>query len=71
MTCTTLSQISSGKVILVDFYADWCGPCKQISPVFEGLAGEHAKQGVEFYKVNIDNIPEIAEALSISSVRVF
>jgi len=40
--------LNSGKVVFIDFYADWCGPCRQISPEFEKLAREHTKEGTEF-----------------------
>ncbi|KAF8555115.1 thioredoxin [Imleria badia] len=64
--------INSGKVILIDFYADWCGPCRQISSTFKSLAEEHSdKEGAEFYKLDIDKVPEIATALSIRSIPTF
>ena len=45
------NAIASG-VVLVDFYADWCGPCKMLAPVLEGLSEKMDK--VTFYKVNVD-----------------
>ena len=67
-----LSQVGSGKVMFVDFYADWCGPCKIISPVFEQLANESTdKEDAEFYKLDIEDLPEVAAAYGITSVRDF
>ena len=51
------NAIASG-IVLVDFYADWCGPCKMLSPVIEGLA-EKMEQ-VNFYKLNVDASSDIA-----------
>ena len=49
--------ISKGKVI-VDFYADWCGPCKMLSPVLEEFSKENSD--VEVVKVNVDNFQDLA-----------
>jgi thioredoxin len=58
------------KPCVIDFYADWCGPCKQMSPVIEALAKEYAGK-VLFYKVNIDNAAELADAYGIESIPTF
>lgn len=55
------------KKVLVDFYADWCGPCKMMAPAIEKIAeevSEYAKVG----KVNVDDCPEIAEEFGIMSI---
>ena len=57
-----------GKVI-VDFYADWCGPCKKISPYFEELKGKFPN--VTFLKCNIDENQELARSLNIQSIPAF
>ena len=57
----------SDKKVLVDFYADWCGPCKMLAPTIEKIAeevSEYAKVG----KVNVDDSPEIAEEFGIMSI---
>lgn len=55
------------KPCLIDFYADWCGPCKKISPVIDELAKKYEGQ-IMFYKVNVDNSPAVANAYSIDAI---
>lgn len=55
------------KPAVVDFYADWCGPCKAISPVLEEIAKEYAGE-LYIYKINVDNAPEIADAFNIQAI---
>ena len=57
--------IKEGKV-LVDFYADWCGPCKMISPIVEEIANENSD--IEVVKVNVDNFENIARQYGIMSI---
>ena len=58
--------LKDNKSVFVDFYADWCGPCKMAGPVVEALAGIHT--GVKFVKVNVDNNPDIAQRYGIMTV---
>ena len=60
------SEIESG-ITVVDFFATWCGPCKMLSPVLEGLAGEMEGK-VKFIKVDIDQSLDLANEFQISSV---
>lgn len=53
--------------VLVDFYADWCGPCKGLAPVLEELAVE-LEGKVRIYKVNVDAAPELASRYRIRGV---
>lgn len=52
---------------MIDFWAPWCGPCRAISPHLETIAKDTA--GVHFYKLNIDDLHDVAQELSIRSVR--
>ena len=44
---------TDGKIVVVDFYATWCGPCKRIAPIMEDISKEYSKQ-VSIYKLNVD-----------------
>ena len=53
--------------VLVDFWAPWCGPCRQIAPLIEQLAGEN--QGtIKIGKLNVDNAPHSAQSYGVSSI---
>ena len=52
--------------VLVDFYADWCGPCKMQGPIVDQLSEERAD--VKFCKINVDEAPAIAASLGIMSI---
>lgn len=55
------------KPALIDFYADWCGPCKQIAPILEELAAEYEGK-IYIYKVNVDTEQELASVFGIRSI---
>ncbi len=58
---------NSEKTILIDFYADWCGPCRMLSPIIEEFAKENPHDA-EVYKVDVDASPDIAAAFNIMSI---
>lgn len=53
-------------IVLVDFWANWCGPCKMLTPVLEQLSGEMKE--VKFFKVNVDENGELAQQFRIASI---
>jgi thioredoxin 1 len=58
--------LKSDKPVVVDFWAEWCGPCKQFGPVFEAVSD--TVDGVTFAKVNIDENPEAPTRFGIRSI---
>ena len=57
---------NSDKTVLLDFYADWCGPCRMVSPFVEEIAEENSQYLVG--KINVDEEPELAQAFGVSSI---
>lgn len=62
-----LAEESSDKVIMVDFYAEWCGPCKAMNPVLKEIAEQEVSQ-VKILKVNVDNCSELAQKYKIRGI---
>jgi len=60
---------ADSKLVVVDFYADWCGPCKRISPFLEELSEK--LKNVVFLKVNVDEVEEVAQSEGITAMPTF
>ncbi len=58
--------LESDKTVLIDFYADWCGPCKMLSPIVEEVAREN--EDIKVVKINIDNSQDLAIKYSVMSI---
>lgn len=58
--------LTEEKKVLIDFYADWCGPCKMIAPLIEEVA--HERQDIKVCKINIDEQPELARQFGVMSI---
>ncbi|HIY34912.1 MAG TPA: thioredoxin [Candidatus Eubacterium faecigallinarum] len=57
---------NSEKKVLLDFYADWCGPCRMVSPVVDEIAEENPQYLVG--KINVDEEPELAQAFGVATI---
>ncbi|MGV8881389.1 MAG: thioredoxin [Rhodoglobus sp.] len=59
--------LNSGDTIMVDFWAEWCGPCKAVSPILDAIAEEHSDK-IKIVKVNVDDNPELSMKYQITSI---
>ena len=66
----TVWKFNGKKPCIVDFYADWCGPCRITSPILEELAREYAGK-IDVYKVNVDKERELSQVFGISGIPAF
>jgi len=65
--------LKSDKPVLVDYWAEWCGPCKMVAPVLDAIAAEHGDK-LEIVKLNVDENPEVTrkyQILNIPTLGVF
>ena len=57
---------SESRTVLIDFYADWCGPCRMVSPIVDQIAEE--RDDIVVGKINVDDDPELASAFGVFSI---
>ncbi|KAK4098951.1 thioredoxin-like protein [Parathielavia hyrcaniae] len=64
--------LSTTRYVIVDFYADWCGPCKMIAPHFLKMASTYSIPGfLAFAKVNVDNVGSVAQKYGVAAMPTF
>ncbi len=59
--------VDSDTPVIIDFFADWCAPCRMMAPVFEEISGEYSGK-LKFAKLNTDNSPELAARFNIMGI---
>ena len=59
--------LNSNDTIMVDFWAEWCGPCRAVSPILDQIAAEHADK-IKIVKLNVDDNPQMAMKYQITSI---
>jgi thioredoxin 1 len=62
---------NTDKLIIIDFWATWCPPCKVMSPIFEALSEDPDMKNIEFYECDVDKEPEVSQIFNISSIPTF
>ena len=59
--------LNSSDTIMVDFWAEWCGPCRAVSPILDAIAAEHSDK-IKIVKLNVDDNPQMAMKYQITSI---
>ena len=66
LTDINFSEQTAGKTVVIDFWAEWCGPCRSFAPVFTKVSGDYAD--VVFGKVDVDANPALAQAFGVTAI---
>jgi len=66
LTDSNFADETGGKTVVIDFWADWCGPCRSFAPVFEKVSKDY--EDAVFGKVDVDANPALAQAFSVSAI---
>ena len=67
-TDSNFDDETKNGVVIVDFWAEWCGPCKQLTPVLEKVAADYAAKGVKLVKINVDENKIVAAQFRVKSI---
>jgi len=62
-----IEVLNADKVVLLDFFAEWCGPCKMIAPTLEEIAAEN--EHIKVCKIDVDEVPDLARQFKVTSIR--
>ncbi|KAL6244086.1 thioredoxin trx1 [Rhinocladiella similis] len=69
---TSVYEAGAGKLVVVDCFATWCGPCKVIAPeVVKFSESAEFKDKVDFYKIDVDEVPDVAQELGVRAMPTF
>lgn len=66
--CAAQTPAAPSKVIVYDFYADWCGPCKQFAPTFDAWRQKYTNEKTAFARINVDENKALAQKYNITSI---
>jgi thioredoxin 1 len=69
---TSVIKADAGRLVLLDCFATWCGPCKMIAPKISAMSQEEKySNSVDFYKIDVDEVPDVAQELGIRAMPTF
>jgi thioredoxin 1 len=66
---TDANDIPQDKIVIIDFFAEWCGPCKRIAPIYQELSDKF--MNIVFLKIDVDESEKISEAFGITALPTF